>query len=118
MHRAMARLILSVHVAYVAFVVLGSLLVIRWPGIMWYHLAAVFWAFVTLVFDLGCPLTPWEKNAWRRGGLEPYPEGFLQHHILHRHFSAEHSRRNHTLIGILVVAFNAVVYSTVLLSSP
>lgn len=109
-HRVLARFLVLIHVAYVAFVVLGSLMVLRWPGLIWFHLAAVAWAFGTLAFDLGCPLTPSEKASWRRGGIEPYPEGFLQHHVLRIRFSAEHSRRNHTIIGLLVVAFNAAVY--------
>jgi hypothetical protein len=110
-HRVLARLVLMGHVAYVAFVIFGSLLVFRWPGIVYLHLIAVAWAFATLAFDLGCPLTPWEKAALRRGGIEPYPEGFLQHHILRTRFSREHSRRNHTIIGLLVLAINVAVYS-------
>ncbi len=115
--RALARLMVTLHVTYVAFVVFGSLLVLRWPGLMWFHLAAVVWAFGTLVLDLGCPLTPWEKAFWRRGGVEPYPEGFLQHHVLRIRFAAEHSRRNHILIGLLVTAVNVAVYSIMLLKS-
>src|SRR5437762_10066303 len=81
-HRALARLVVLAHSAFVAFVVFGSLLVLRWPSLMWVHVAAVLWAAATLAFDLGCPLTPWEKTQWRLGGVEPYPEGFLQHHVL------------------------------------
>ncbi|SRR6266545_2362392 len=114
-HRLLARLVLLSHIAYVAFVIFGSLLVFRWPGIAYLHLAAVAWAFATLAFDLGCSLTPWEKAAWRRGGIEPYPEGFLQHHILRTRFAAEHSRRNHTILGVLVLLVNAAVYSAAFL---
>jgi len=83
--RALARLVAGIHIAYVVFVVFGGLLVLIWPSLLWVHLAAVVWAFLTMVFDLGCPLTPWEKNAWIRGGRVPYEEGFLQHHILRLH---------------------------------
>lgn len=114
-YRMLARLMIAIHVAYVAFVVFGSLLVLRWPGVMWAHFVAVVWAFLTLVFDLGCPVTPWEKAFWRRGGVEPYSEGFLQHHILRTRFSAEHSRRNHTVIGVMVLVINVAVYGIVLL---
>ena len=108
-HRLLARLILAVHVAYVAFVLFGSFLVFRWP-------AMVVWAFATLAFDLGCPLTPWEKTLLRRGGIEPYPEGFLQHHILRTSFAPEDSRRNHTIVGLVVLALNAAVYSAAFLT--
>jgi hypothetical protein len=114
-HRALARLFVLAHGAYVAFVVFGSLLVLRWPSLMLIHVAAVLWAAATLAFDLGCPLTPWEKTQWRLGGVEPYPEGFLQHHVLRARFVAEHSRASHTIAGLLVLALNAVIYSLLLL---
>ncbi len=114
-HRALARFMVAVHSAYVAFVVLGSLLVLRWPGLIWLHVAAVVWASATLALDLGCLLTPWEKSLWRLGGVEPYPEGFLQHHVLRARFVAEHPRMSHTVVGIVVLALNVAIYSVILL---
>jgi hypothetical protein len=114
-HRSLARLIVLAHSAYVAFVVFGGLLVLRWPSLMWVHLVAVLWAAATLAFDLGCPLTPWEKTQWRLGGVEPYPEGFLQHHVLRTRFAAEHSRASHAVAGLLLLALNVVVYSLLVL---
>ena len=81
---------------------------------MWVHFAAIAWAFATMTFDLGCPLTPWEKNAWIRGGRVPYEEGFLQHHILRMKFSPEHERRNHVFAGVFVLVLNLVVYYFIL----
>lgn len=108
--RMLARAVAAVHIAYVFFVMLGSLLVLTWPPLLWVHVAAVTWATLTMVFDLGCPLTPWEKAFWRRGGREPYEEGFLQHHILRTRFDPANSRRNHAIAGGFALAFNAVVY--------
>jgi Protein of Unknown function (DUF2784) len=112
-YRLLARLMIVIHVSYVVFVVFGSLLVVRWRGFLWWHVAAFVWSFLTLSFDLGCPITPWEKQLWRKGGVEPYDEGFLQHHILRTRFSAEHSRRNHTIVGVSVLVLNAIVYSLI-----
>ena len=112
--RSLARLTAAAHTAYVAFVVLGSVLVLIWPRLLWIHIAAVIWAGLTLMFDLGCPLTPWEKLFWRKGGVEPYEEGFLQHHVLRFRFKPGNERRNHALLGAAAVVFNAVVYSFVL----
>ena len=108
--RMLARFVATVHVLYVVFVVLGALLVLVWRPFIWVHLAAVAWAVATMGFDLGCPLTPWEKNAWVKGGRVPYDEGFLQHHVLRTRFDASHSRRNHALLGVFVLVLNAVVY--------
>jgi Protein of Unknown function (DUF2784) len=109
--RMLARLVVVAHVGYVVFVVLGSLLVLRWPALIWAHIAAVVWAFLTLVFDMGCALTPWEKALWKRGGIEPYSEGFLQHHVLRTRFTAEHSRGVHIVLGALALILNIAVYA-------
>lgn len=114
--RLLARATAGTHIAYTLFVVLGSLLVLQWPKLMLVHLAAVAWAGLTLIFDLGCPLTPWEKNFWGKGGVEPYPEGFLQHHVLRMRFTREHERRNHALLGGAAILLNAIVYSLILAS--
>ena len=111
--RLLARTVAAVHVAYVVFVVLGSLLVLAWPKLIWVHLLAVVWSGLTLIFDLGCPLTPWEKRFWRRGGIEPYEEGFLQHHVLRMRFDPAHSRRNHIILGAAAIALNAIIYGIV-----
>ena len=108
--RLLARAVATLHVAYVVFVLAGSVLALKWPQLMWVHLAAVIWAGLTLIFDLGCPLTPWEKRFWKLGGIEPYPEGFLQHHVLKTRFDSAHERRNHALLGGLAIVINAIVY--------
>ena len=113
-HRLLARFIIALHAGYVAFVIFGSVLVLRWPRLLWVHLAAVVWGFATLAFDLGCPLTPWEKIQWRLGGVEPYPEGFLQHHFLRNRVTAQHSRVSHILLGVFALVLNIVIYSVLL----
>lgn len=110
----LARTIAGLHMAFAVFVVAGSLLVLLWPWLMWVHLAAVTWAIATMGFDLGCPLTPWEKQSWVRGGRVPYEEGFLQHHVLGSWFNPANSRRDHILLGITVLILNAVVYYYIL----
>jgi hypothetical protein len=111
--RALARAVAAVHVAYVLFVVLGSLLVLVWPRLLWVHLGAVAWGGLTLLFDLGCPLTPWEKQFWVKGGVEPYDEGFLQHHVLRARFKPGTERRNHAILGAAAIVFNAVIYTLI-----
>ena len=43
----LADLILLVHLTFVAFVVLGGLLVLRWPKVGWAHLPAAAWGVFT-----------------------------------------------------------------------
>lgn len=111
--RMIARGIAGVHITYTLFVVAGSLLVLKWPGLIWTHLAAVVWAVATMTFDLGCPLTPWEKQSWLRGGRVPYEEGFLQHHILRSLFDPVNTRRNHVMLGAGALVLNVFVYALI-----
>ena len=111
LYRALARAVSGLHLVFALFVMLGGVLVLRWSSLLWVHVFAVLWAAATTIMDLGCPLTPWEKTAWRRGGREPYDEGFLQHYVMRRSTSSrEESRRQHIALGIGVVVFNVVVY--------
>jgi uncharacterized membrane protein len=110
-YRALAWGAASVHVLYVLFVVLGSVLVLRWPFLLWVHVVAVLWAVATMTTDLGCALTSWEKSLWRRGGQEPYPEGFVQHYVLRMETSNEDTHRYHVALGVGVLALNVVVYA-------
>ncbi len=112
--RLLARAVAGIHIAYALFVVAGSLLVLRWPALMWIHLLAVLWGGATLMFDFGCPLTPMEKRLWTRGGVTPYEEGFLQHHILRTNATGATERRNHIVLGAAAIAVNAVVYFLIL----
>jgi hypothetical protein len=108
--RLLARTVAGIHLAYTLFVVFGVLLVWKWPQLMLFHLATVTWAGLVLMLDLGCPLTPMEKRLWARGGVEPYAEGFVQHHVLKTRFSEDHDRRNHFLLGAAAILLNAAAY--------
>jgi len=41
--RVLADITVLLHLAFVAFVVLGGLLVARWPRVAWVHLPAAAW---------------------------------------------------------------------------
>jgi len=111
--RIVARGLAGIHLAYVFFVVLGAVLVLVWPALIWAHLLAVAWAIATMSLDLGCPLTPWEKQAWRRGGRTPYEEGFLQHHFFRARVSRAASRRHHVKLSVAVLILNLVLYALI-----
>ena len=59
--RALADLVLVLHLAFIVFVVLGGWLALRWPRVVWVHLPAVVWGiFIELTGGI-CPLTPLEN---------------------------------------------------------
>ena len=107
----MARLFAALHVVFALFVVLGGLLVLRWPTLFWVHMLAIAWAAATLGLDLGCPLTIWEKACERRAGIEPYPEGFLSHYLGRPDLSPKQSQVFHVALSLGVVALNGFIYA-------
>ena len=111
MYRTLARAVAALHFAFVLFVVFGGLLTMRWPALVWLHVPAVAWAVATLAIDLPCPLTLLEKFFLRKDGSEPYPEGFLQHHVFRPLRSTEYSHRAHAILGIGVLVLVVVMYA-------
>ena len=84
----LADAILVLHVAIVAFVILGALAIFvgrtRWPwvrGFRWRLAHVVLMVFIALQAWLGalCPLTVWEQALRRRAGQASYGESFIEH---------------------------------------
>ena len=77
-----ADLVVFVHVAFIAFAVLGGYATWRWPRLVWVHLPAV--AVIGLLFAFGadCPFTYLEKYLRRQAGEAVYRDGFVAHYLL------------------------------------
>jgi hypothetical protein len=74
--------IMTVHFAFLAFMVFGGFLTWWWPRLIWWHVAAVLWGIGSTAFGLDCPLTDLERWARLRGSLTPLPpEGFIAHYL-------------------------------------
>ena len=57
-----ADAVMAFHFAFIAFALLGSFLVLRWPKVIWLHLPALAWgAYIELSGNI-CPLTPLENH--------------------------------------------------------
>jgi hypothetical protein len=109
-YRLLADLVLVVHAAFVVFVVLGGLAVLRWPRLAWIHLPAASWG-AGIEFAGGiCPLTPLE-NHWRRlAGEQGYPGGFVEHYLMAALYPEGLTRDLQIALGLAVLAVNAAIY--------
>jgi hypothetical protein len=77
-YRLLADLIVAIHAAYVAFVVVGLLLILigiarRWEWVRgwWFrvaHLVAILIVAAESLLDIPCPLTEWEYRLRELGG--------------------------------------------------
>jgi hypothetical protein len=108
--RALADAVLVAHLAFILFVVLGGLLVLRWPRLAWLHLPVVLWGAAIEFFGWICPLTPLEKWLRVAGGESGYPGGFIAHYLLPLIYPAGLTRNVQLVLGSLVMAVNLVVY--------
>ena len=109
-YRALADLILALHLVFVLFVVLGGLLVLRWPRIAWLHIPAAIWGVLIEFTGWICPLTPLENSLRTRGGEAGYSGGFIEHYIQPLLYPAGLTRSTQVVLGSLVLALNLTAY--------
>ena len=105
-----ADLVVAFHFAFVLFVVLGGLLVWRWPRAAWLHLPCAVWGALVEVTGVICPLTPFEKWLRDQAGVASYEGGFIAHYIVPILYPAGLTRGAQLALGVFVVALNAAVY--------
>jgi hypothetical protein len=107
----LADLVLVAHFAFVLFVVLGGLLVLRWPRLAYIHIpVAIYGALIELVGWI-CPLTPLENSLRARAGEAGYEGSFIEHYILPVLYPSALTRNVQLLLGVLVLGLNLAIYS-------
>jgi hypothetical protein len=112
-YRALADLVLVVHLAFVLFVVLGGLLVLRWPRLAWLHVPAAVWGVLIEYTGWICPLTPLENSLRERGGGAGYSGGFIEHYIQPVLYPAGLTRGTQIVLGSLALLVNLTAYGVV-----
>ncbi|HEV8318797.1 MAG TPA: DUF2784 domain-containing protein [Vicinamibacterales bacterium] len=110
MNALLADFIVLVHVAFVGFVALGGLLVLRWPRLAWAHLPAVAWGAVIEFSGWICPLTPLENELRTRDGAAPYVGDFVARYLMPLLYPEGLTRSAQLGLGALVVIVNAAIY--------
>jgi len=115
--QALANLVLALHVALVAFVLLGLLMVIagnlrgwHWVNNPWFrlaHLATILVVVAQAWLGMVCPLTTLEMWLRAQGGADTYAGGFIQYwlqSVLYFDLPAWVFLLVYTLFGALVLA--------------
>ena len=110
LYLALADILVVLHLAFVAFVVLGGLLAFRWPRAPWVHVPAAFWGFLIEAFGWICPLTPLEVRLRGMGGEAGYEGGFVEHYLLPVLYPSGLTRKHQVILGALVVLVNLAIY--------
>jgi hypothetical protein len=106
----LADLVVVLHFLFVLFVVLGGLLVLRWPKVAYVHLPVAVYGVLIEFVGWVCPLTPLEKRLRESAGQQGYEGGFVEHYILPVLYPAELTRGVQSMLGLLVIGVNIAIY--------
>ena len=109
--RIAADLVLLVHLAFIAFVVAGGLLLLRNPRWATLHLPAAAWGAYAECTATICPLTPLENLLRRQAGEAGYDGGFVEHYLVPLIYPAGLTPAHQRWIGVAVVAANLALYA-------
>jgi hypothetical protein len=112
--RLLADLVVLVHFAFLLFVVLGGVLVLRWPKLAWIHVPAAIWGVLIEFTGWICPLTPLEVALRHRAGEAAYTGGFVAHYVMGVMYPEGLTRGVQFVLGAAVLALNAAVYGTLI----
>lgn len=109
-YRIAADAVLLVHLAFILFVVLGGLLVLKWPRLALLHLPAVAWGVTVEFLHLICPLTPLENHLRQAAGEQGYSGGFIEHYLAPLIYPAGLTPAIQLWLGAFVLLLNLVPY--------
>lgn len=111
MNLILADALVLLHLLFVAFVVGGGFLLVRWPRLLWLHLPAAAWgAFVEFTGSI-CPLTPLENHLRVLGGGGAYGGGFVERYLLPVLYPENLTLPIQQVLGGVVVGVNLVAYA-------
>lgn len=114
MYQLLADAVLVLHLAFIAFVLCGGLLALRWPKVAWLHLPAAGWAAFTELTGRICPLTPLENHFLELSGSTPYQGDFIMHYLWPIIYPAGLTPGIQKILGGLVIALNGIMYGMVI----
>jgi Protein of Unknown function (DUF2784) len=111
--RFLADVVVVAHLAFIAFVLFGGLLALRWPRAAWVHLPCAVYGAAIEVWGWVCPLTPLENALRRRGGEAGYTGAFVEHYVRPVLYPLL-PRSVFSALAVVVVLVNVAVYAAVL----
>lgn len=107
----LADALVMMHLLFVAFVVAGGFLLVRWPKLLWLHLPAAAWGATIEFTGWICPLTPLENHLRILGGGSAYSGGFVERYLLPILYPENLTLPIQQVLGGGVVVVNLVAYA-------
>jgi Protein of Unknown function (DUF2784) len=111
-YRWLADLTVTIHFAFLIFVVAGGLAIRRYRWVAAPHLLCVAWAvYVELTPGLVCPLTPLENHFAIRAGRAGYEGSFIEHYLVPIIYPDGLTPAVQMSLAALVLGINLAVYA-------
>jgi Protein of Unknown function (DUF2784) len=112
--RILADLLVTLHLAFTAFVIFGGFLAWKWRRAIYLHLPALAWGFWVETSGQICPLTPLEDHLRRLAGEAGYQGGFLNHYVVSVLYPPWLTRPDQWVLAALLLAINVAAYGGLL----
>jgi hypothetical protein len=105
-----ADAVMLFHFLFIAFALLGSLPLLKWPKLIWLHIPALCWGIYIELSGNICPLTPLENHYRELAGESTYYGGFIAHYIGPIIYPDGLTRAAQVWIFVVLVVVNAAGY--------
>ncbi|NND75466.1 MAG: DUF2784 domain-containing protein [Ilumatobacter sp.] len=115
--RLAADAVMTFHLAFVLFVVVGGFLAWRWRRVASAHLPIAIYGVLIEVIGFTCPLTPLEKMLRRRAGSGGYDGGFVEHYVVPVLYPGAFTAATKALVAALLVTITAIAYAGIWIRS-
>jgi hypothetical protein len=110
-YKLAADSLVVIHLAFILFVALGGLAVIRWKRLAWLHIPAAAWGVLIEFYGWICPLTPLENRLRLTAVDRGYPGGFIDHYLIPLIYPSGLTRNDQLILGSLIVVINLLIYA-------
>jgi len=110
----LAGAVITIHAAFVLFVVAGGFIALRWRRLVWVHVPAAVWGVLIEYGGWICPLTPLENTLRARAGVAGYSGGFIEHYILRTLYPSGLDAHARVALGSLALLVNVAAYTLII----
>ena len=114
-YQLLAEGVVVLHLFFILFVVLGGILTLVWPKVIWVHIPCVLWAIIIELTGKICPLTPLENELRIRAGQGIYSGDFVIHYIEPMIYLEGLTRQLQIILGVMAALVNMMMYTLIYL---
>jgi hypothetical protein len=110
-YQILADGVVALHLFFILFVVLGGIITLGRPKVIWVHIPCVLWAIILELSGIICPLTPLENELRIRAGQGMYSGDYVIHYIEPLIYLEGLTRQFQIILGVMAALVNMMVYT-------